>query len=425
MKASDYLSGSVDPVIRPLLQLCIEEKPADFQAWLLDKLKGGDGSAGMALSGGGGSGPKGRGNAKRRNSIDLSHKESGRRNSLEYRITTVKDDDEEAVISLWNDAPLYSTDDTTGARNGLFNFVNEIPKYTRKKYELATDERGNPIKQDEKKGVLREFKRGDMMFNYGFFPRTWEDPDYVHPDTMAAGDNDPLDVCEVGLRQIPTGSVREVKVLGILAMIDEGETDWKVVVIDSEDPWAGMMNDISDLDKHVPGTTHMIREWFRLYKVPDGKPENKFGLDERFEDQRYAKMIIEETHQAWKELSKKDEGESKLILKRRPSMRKLGELGVRRVSSVGVSLIDGTAAPMPAQPVKPEGKPSARTGRRKSITNAIAPKTTGVEGTHEYRLQTYKENDLGAAVSLWHDIPLYVEDSAGKVGARHLVAFVS
>lgn len=42
------------------------------------------------------------------------------------------------------------------------------------------------------------------------------------------GDNDPLDVCEIGLRQVPTGSVRQVKVLGVLCLIDDGEADWKV-----------------------------------------------------------------------------------------------------------------------------------------------------------------------------------------------------
>jgi len=42
------------------------------------------------------------------------------------------------------------------------------------------------------------------------------------------GDNDPLDVCEIGLRQIAVGAVRPVKVLGILCMLDEGEADWKV-----------------------------------------------------------------------------------------------------------------------------------------------------------------------------------------------------
>ena len=43
-------------------------------------------------------------------------------------------------------------------------------KIYRKKYEIATDEVGNPIKQDEKKGTLREFKKGDIFFNYGCLP---------------------------------------------------------------------------------------------------------------------------------------------------------------------------------------------------------------------------------------------------------------
>lgn len=44
----------------------------------------------------------------------------------------------------------------------------------------------------------------------------------MHPDTGYQGDNDPLDVCEIGLRIVATGDVRQVKVLGVLAMIDEG-----------------------------------------------------------------------------------------------------------------------------------------------------------------------------------------------------------
>ena len=35
--------------------------------------------------------------------------------------------------------------------------------------------------QDSKKGQLREFKRGDLSFNYGCFPQTWEDPTHTHP----------------------------------------------------------------------------------------------------------------------------------------------------------------------------------------------------------------------------------------------------
>ena len=55
-----------------------------------------------------------------------------------------------------------------------------------------------------------------------------QDPNHVAEDVGVGGDNDPLDVCEIGLRQIPTGAVRQVKVLGVLCLIDDGEADWKV-----------------------------------------------------------------------------------------------------------------------------------------------------------------------------------------------------
>lgn len=73
--------------------------------------------------------------------------------------------------------------------------------------------------------------QGDIFFNYGCFPRTWEDPEHTHPDTGFPGDNDPLDVCEIGLRIVATGDVRQVKVLGVLAMIDEGREDLLLVFV--------------------------------------------------------------------------------------------------------------------------------------------------------------------------------------------------
>jgi hypothetical protein len=58
--------------------------------------------------------------------------------------------------------------------------------------------------------------------------QTWEDPAHITPDTGHIGDNDPIDAVEIGTRILRTGSVTKVKVLGCLAMIDDGETDWKV-----------------------------------------------------------------------------------------------------------------------------------------------------------------------------------------------------
>ena len=54
--------------------------------------------------------------------------------------------------------------------------------------------------------MLREFKKGDIYFNYGCFPQTWEDPTFVHPDAEGCrGDNDPVDVVEIGARIVSPG----------------------------------------------------------------------------------------------------------------------------------------------------------------------------------------------------------------------------
>mmetsp|Transcript_2661 Transcript_2661/g.3554 ORF Transcript_2661/g.3554 Transcript_2661/m.3554 type:complete len:315 (-) Transcript_2661:268-1212(-) len=230
--------------------------------------------------------------------IALEDGHGGEQNTLDYRIHAVAEDGKK--ISLWHDVSLVHLDPESKQETPYLNFVCEISKFSRKKYEIATDEPGNPIKQDEKKGVLREFKKGDIYFNYGCFPQTWEDPTFIHPDADGCrGDNDPVDVVEIGAKIIAPGGIRPVKVLGILCMIDEGECDWKVVVIDAEDRYAPFLNDIEDVEKEMPGMLSAVREWYRTYKIPDGKPPNVFGLNEKFMDKKYASEVIEECHHFW------------------------------------------------------------------------------------------------------------------------------
>lgn len=198
-------------------------------------------------------------------------------------------------VSPWHDLPLRAD------MAGEYWMVTEIPRMTRSKMELATDEPWNPIAQDVKSGALREY-HGPIFWNYGFLPQTWEDPFSEHPVLHVRGDNDPLDVVEVGSRTHEQGEVVRVRVLGGLAMIDGGELDWKIIVLSCDDPLAAHVQDIDDLQAKAPGVVSGIREWFRWYKAPDGKSLNSFGFGEAPLARDAAIEIIEETNAAWQRL---------------------------------------------------------------------------------------------------------------------------
>ena len=122
------------------------------------------------------------------------------------------------------------------------------------------------------------------------------------------GDNDPLDVVDIGAQVATVGEVYQVRVLGALGMVDDGEMDWKIVVVRKGDDLDGtvdgteraagcvvpcvMMADVMrcdvclfpDLDeapKSVLDRVEELRIWFRDYKIPDGKPANKFAFDNK------------------------------------------------------------------------------------------------------------------------------------------------
>mmetsp|Transcript_45760 Transcript_45760/g.139030 ORF Transcript_45760/g.139030 Transcript_45760/m.139030 type:complete len:191 (+) Transcript_45760:1008-1580(+) len=186
----------------------------------------------------------------------------------------------------------------------------EIPKMTKAKMEVATKEENNPIAQDIKKGNLRDY-HGPIFWNYGCLPQTWEDPNEEHPELKVFGDDDPIDVVEIGSKSLAMGSVTTVKPLGVLAMIDDGELDWKVLAVATDDPLAEEYNDIDDVPDAVKDG---VREWFRWYKTPDDKPLNGFGFDEKYLNAEQAEEVIAETHESWKKLKSGDSDAGKLWL---------------------------------------------------------------------------------------------------------------
>lgn len=193
-------------------------------------------------------------------------------------------------ISPWHDIPLSAGTSADGVAR--YHAVIEIPKWTRAKFEISTGELYNPIKQDTKDGELRDLEFF-QMFNYGALPQTWEDPGHVHPNTGFRGDNDPIDCVEIGSKQVNMGEVIVVRALGVLGMIDDDETDWKLIVINEADPMAKKLKDISDVKQEMPGLVQGVVNWFKQYKTKLGtKPENKFAFESEAQGREFAQVIF-------------------------------------------------------------------------------------------------------------------------------------
>ncbi|CAB3372716.1 Hypothetical predicted protein [Cloeon dipterum] len=228
--------------------------------------------------------------------------ERGAPNSFDYRIYFR---DANGPISPMHDIPLYADE-----ANKIYNMVVEVPRWTNAKMEISLKEVLNPIKQDIKKEKLRFvancFPHKGYIWNYGALPQTWENPEVLDASTGCKGDNDPIDVMEIGQRIAKRGEVLQVKVVGCIGLIDEGETDWKLVAIDVNDPLAEQLKDIADVERLCPGLLKATVEWYRIYKIPDGKPENKFAFNGEAKNREFATHVIEDVHKFWQSLHSKE-----------------------------------------------------------------------------------------------------------------------
>ncbi|KAL2214510.1 inorganic pyrophosphatase [Sarocladium strictum] len=231
----------------------------------------------------------------------LSLREVGARNTVDWRVWLEKDGE---PISFWHDIPLYADE----SKKNIISFYVEIPRWTDAKIETKRNEPLNPIfhdtKSNEPRFVESVWPHKTYPILYGSVPQTWEDPNFDHEYTGFPGDNDPVDLFDVsGIDEGYVGQVKQVKILGALAMVDDDSTDWKVIAIDIRDPVADLVESVEDLEKYRPGLAKAMYDWFIYYKVARGNPTNTIvGGD--YVNATTAVEVIHESHEYWLDLMK-------------------------------------------------------------------------------------------------------------------------
>ena len=75
-------------------------------------------------------------------------------------------------------------------------------------------------------------------------------------------------------------------------MLDSGKTDWKVLALNAVEAAERNVETMEDAMAEFPGLLQSVQKFFRIYKVPDGKPENKFAFDGEIQDGTFAREVI-------------------------------------------------------------------------------------------------------------------------------------
>jgi len=147
--------------------------------------------------------------------------------------------------------------------------IIEIPSGSKAKYEL-----------DKESGLLRLdrvlFSSVHYPANYGFIPRTY------------CGDKDPLDVLVISQVEVVPFCIVNAKVIGVMRMLDGGESDDKIIAVAADDISVNHYNDITDLPPH---TILEVQRFFEDYKIL----ENKEVVVEGFLGREEAYRIVNES----------------------------------------------------------------------------------------------------------------------------------
>ena len=157
--------------------------------------------------------------------------------------------------------------------------IIEIPKNSRAKYEL-----------DKESGLLMLdrvlYSSINYPSNYGFIPQTYCD------------DGDPLDILVLSQIDIVPMCLVETRPIGVMRMLDEGESDDKIIAVAVHDMSVGHLNDVSELPAH---SFKELRSFFEDYK----KLEHKEVIVEDFQGAEVARQVIEQSVVDYKKLMSK------------------------------------------------------------------------------------------------------------------------
>lgn len=156
-----------------------------------------------------------------------------------------------------------------------FIAVVEIEKGSKKKYEL--DKETGALILDR---IL--YTSTHYPANYGFIPRTYAD------------DNDPLDVLILCSEIIAPLCLVKCRPIGVIAMLDSGKLDEKIIAIPVNDPTYNTYNDIAELPAHI---FHEMSHFFTVYK----NLENKETLVDDVKNADAAREIIKKCIQNYKD----------------------------------------------------------------------------------------------------------------------------
>ncbi len=110
---------------------------------------------------------------------------------------------------------------------------------------------------------------------YGFVPQTYcgesvaELANIKTNRTTIIGDGDPLDICVLTERNIPTGDIiMEAIPIGGFRMIDKNEADDKIIAVMAKDEIYNKWKDISDVPETI---INRLRHYFLTYKNIPGE----------------------------------------------------------------------------------------------------------------------------------------------------------